>query len=237
RAVIQHDGSIHWEPGGVFKTICEIDITYYPFDEQCCTITFGAWSYHTSKMNLTNSIDKVNLESLERNGEWDIFRTVALRREVNTTTSNERVANVEFRIFMRRRYTFYILNVIVPSLMTSIILLSVFFSTPAQKVQIGVVVLLSFRILLLNVTDSIPKTSEHIPLLGVYLTLTMGITTLSMVLTVYVLNLYAVTDRPVPRWAEELWRKVAEIVDRMFFWIFLIAIAASTLYLLHPCVV
>ncbi len=36
RAIINSTGSIHWEPGGIFKTVCEIDITYYPFDEQDC---------------------------------------------------------------------------------------------------------------------------------------------------------------------------------------------------------
>jgi hypothetical protein len=63
------------------------------------------------------------------------------------------------------------MNVILPSVFTSILLLSVFFCTPAQKVQIGVVVLLSFRIFLLNVADDIPKTSDHIPLLGARSTL------------------------------------------------------------------
>ena len=91
----------------------------------------------------------------------------ALRREFFFESSpSERFANVVFVIHLRRRYTFYIMNVILPSLMTSILLLSVFFCTPAQKVQIGVVVLLSFRIFLLNVTDSIPRTSDHIPVLG-----------------------------------------------------------------------
>ena len=52
------------------------------------------------------------------------------------------------------------------SMVTSVLLLSIFYCPPGQKVQIGVVVLLSFRIFLLNVTDSIPKTSDHIPLLG-----------------------------------------------------------------------
>ena len=59
RAIIKSDGGVHWEPGGVFKTICEIDITYYPFDEQHCQLVFGAWSYHTTKMNLSNMIDTV----------------------------------------------------------------------------------------------------------------------------------------------------------------------------------
>ena len=34
------------------------------------------------------------------------------------------------------RYTFYVMNVILPSLMTSVLLLSIFFCTPAQKVCI-----------------------------------------------------------------------------------------------------
>ena len=34
RAIIRYDGVVRWEPGGVFQTMCQIDITYYPFDEQ-----------------------------------------------------------------------------------------------------------------------------------------------------------------------------------------------------------
>ena len=118
-------------------------------------------------MNLTNIADKVNMDSYEENGEWEIYRTEVIRGEFYfDCCPDERFANVAFSVFLRRRYTFYVMNVILPSLMTSVLLLSIFFCTPAQKVQIGVVVLLSFRIFLLNVTDSIPKTSDHIPLLG-----------------------------------------------------------------------
>ncbi len=147
--------------------MCEIDITYYPFDEQTCKLIFGAWSYQTKKMNLSNIGDVVNTDSFEKNGEWEIFKTKSQRKEFSfACCPKERFSNVEFTLVLKRRYTFYVMNVILPSLMTSVLLLSIFFCTPAQKVQIGVVVLLSFRIFLLNVTDSIPKTSDHIPLLG-----------------------------------------------------------------------
>ena len=43
-----------------------------------------------------------------------------------------------------------------------------------------------------------------VPILGIYLTCTMAITTLSMVLTVMVLNLHSVSERPVPRWVKIL---------------------------------
>ena len=74
RAVITTSGHIHWEPGGIFKTVCQIDITYYPFDEQRCDLMFGAWSYHTTKMNLSNVETIVNLDSYEENGEWEIYK-------------------------------------------------------------------------------------------------------------------------------------------------------------------
>ncbi len=34
QARISPQGIVNWEPGGVFKTMCRIDITYYPFDRQ-----------------------------------------------------------------------------------------------------------------------------------------------------------------------------------------------------------
>lgn len=43
--------------------MCEIDITYYPFDDQKCKLTFGAWTYHTGKMNMSNLAEKVNNDS------------------------------------------------------------------------------------------------------------------------------------------------------------------------------
>ena len=167
RAVLTSGGTLRWEPGGVFRTMCEIDITYFPFDEQSCALVFGAWSYHTTKMNLTNSSSEINMDSYEKNGEWQIVSTAANRDEFSyECCPDERFSFVAFQLHIRRRYTFYVMNVILPSMVTSILLLSIFYCPPGQKVQIGVVVLLSFRIFLLNVTDSIPKTSDHIPLLG-----------------------------------------------------------------------
>lgn len=53
QAVLRRNGKVRWEPGGVFRTMCPIDIRFYPFDEQTCELKFGSWSYYTTKMNLT----------------------------------------------------------------------------------------------------------------------------------------------------------------------------------------
>jgi len=41
-------------------------------------------------------------------------------------------------------------------------------------------------------------------------------------------------DAPVVQDYSKDWKRVAEIVDRLFFWLFLLAITLSTLVLLHP---
>jgi len=41
RVLIAYDGVVHWEPGGVFMTTCDIEILYFPFDMQACQIELG----------------------------------------------------------------------------------------------------------------------------------------------------------------------------------------------------
>ena len=72
---------------------------------------------------------------LQENGEWDIVDTKVERNEFSYKEApGEKFANIHFTIYLRRRHTFYVMNVILPSIMTSVLLLSVFFCTPAQKV-------------------------------------------------------------------------------------------------------
>ena len=56
-------------------------------------LIFGAWSYHTTKMNLTNSATVVNLDSYEENGEWEIYRTESrrnVREMLNISMNNKK---------------------------------------------------------------------------------------------------------------------------------------------------
>ena len=79
--------------------------------------------------------DLINMDSYKINGEWEIYSTLVKRNEFfYDCCPDERFANVAFILYMRRRHTFYVLNVILPSIMTSVLLLSVFFCTPGQKV-------------------------------------------------------------------------------------------------------
>ncbi|XP_062588347.1 neuronal acetylcholine receptor subunit alpha-6-like [Saccostrea cucullata] len=57
---VDYDGTIHWYPHMVFESICDIDISNYPFDKQTCNIVFETWSYTRWEINLTVSAAKVD---------------------------------------------------------------------------------------------------------------------------------------------------------------------------------
>jgi len=40
------NGTIKWNPPVIYKSYCPIDIKYYPFDEQNCTLKFGTWTHN-----------------------------------------------------------------------------------------------------------------------------------------------------------------------------------------------
>jgi nicotinic acetylcholine receptor len=53
----------------IYKSYCSIDIQYYPFDIQNCTLKFGLWTYYGSLVNLQFLTD--NQSSVIERG-WDL---------------------------------------------------------------------------------------------------------------------------------------------------------------------
>lgn len=50
KATIYHVGLVEWKPPAIFKSSCEIDVEFFPFDEQTCVLKFGSWTYDGFKV-------------------------------------------------------------------------------------------------------------------------------------------------------------------------------------------
>jgi hypothetical protein len=75
---------------------------------------------------------------------------------------------VEFTLYLRRRYTFYVMNIIVPCLLLSVLVMVSFCLPPdaGEKIALGISVLLAFTVFLLMVAENIPRTSLRTPVIG-----------------------------------------------------------------------
>ena len=169
RILLHSDGKLHWEPGGIFKTTCDIDIGYFPFDAQHCPLLIGSYSYYSTRMNISNASSKVSTHDFRVNGEWHVYDTSA---EWGIThldcCSGNGYAHVVFTLHLKRRYKFYIMNIVLPCVMLSVLIMIGFCLPPeaGEKISLGISVLLAFTVFLLMIADNIPRTSSAIPLIG-----------------------------------------------------------------------
>ncbi|XP_038659726.1 neuronal acetylcholine receptor subunit alpha-4-like isoform X3 [Scyliorhinus canicula] len=52
KAHLFYSGRIKWTPPAIYKSSCSIDVTFFPFDQQNCTMKFGSWTFDKAKIDL-----------------------------------------------------------------------------------------------------------------------------------------------------------------------------------------
>ncbi len=162
---------IQWVPGGKFVTSCQLDITLYPFDSQHCEMDFVDWTYDGRFVDLINGSNKIGMDVYKKHGEWDIIKTESMRLE-QFFDSDRGIPfpTVKFVLHLKRKPRFYMINVVAPCILMSVLALLVFYLPPdsGEKVSLGITVLLSFSVFLLLIAENVPKTSDYVPLIGTY---------------------------------------------------------------------
>jgi len=71
--VVYSSGTVSWIPLGLFISACAIDIQWFPFDDQKCTMKFGSWTYDGTKINLTAKEDTIDISTYQISGEWELL--------------------------------------------------------------------------------------------------------------------------------------------------------------------
>ncbi|XP_052281504.1 acetylcholine receptor subunit alpha-type acr-16-like [Dreissena polymorpha] len=207
-AMVDNDGHVFWPPIVRMRSSCKMDITFFPFDDQVCHLKLGSWAYDGFQVDVSNRTMEIDLTNFVDNGEWTLVDTRVVRNVIYYPCCPEPFPDVTFYIQLRRRVLYYLLNVIIPCMLLSMLTLASFCLPPdsGEKVTLGLTVLLAFSVFMLLVAENMPPTSEYVPLIGVYLTIIMGMSALSVVFSVFVLNFHHKTSikNPPPRWAKKM---------------------------------
>ncbi|XP_012938549.1 neuronal acetylcholine receptor subunit alpha-7 isoform X1 [Aplysia californica] len=207
--VLSSDGSNLWVPPGMFKSTCAIDITWFPFDDQLCDLKFGSWTYVGGLLNLTeDSSEGGDLSSFIRNGEWMLIGLPVERHVLQYDCCPEVYIDLTYTIHIRRRTLYYGFNIIIPCVLISSLTLLLFILPPdaGEKISLGVTILLSLMVFLLLVAETMPPTSDAVPLIGIYFACIMMMCSLSIVFTVVVLNFHyrSPDTHTMPRWVKRV---------------------------------
>ncbi|XP_040103636.1 neuronal acetylcholine receptor subunit alpha-4 [Oryx dammah] len=218
KAHLFHDGRVQWTPPAIYKSSCSIDVTFFPFDQQNCTMKFGSWTYDKAKIDLVSMHSRVDQLDFWDSGEWVIVDAVGTYNTRKYECCAEVYSDITYAFIIRRLPLFYTINLIIPCLLISCLTVLVFYlpSECGEKITLCISVLLSLTVFLLLITEIIPSTSLVIPLIGEYLLFTMIFVTLSIIITVFVLNVHHRSPRThtMPAWVR---RVFLDIVPRLLF--------------------
>ncbi|XP_033001379.1 neuronal acetylcholine receptor subunit alpha-2 [Lacerta agilis] len=219
KAHLFSNGSVKWTPPAIYKSSCSIDVTFFPFDQQNCKMKFGSWTYDKAKIDLESMERQVDLKDYWESGEWAIIHAVGTYNTKKYDCCTEIYPDITYSFVIRRLPLFYTINLIIPCLLISCLTVLVFYlpSDCGEKITLCISVLLSLTVFLLLITEIIPSTSLVIPLIGEYLLFTMIFVTLSIVITVFVLNVHhrSPSTHKLPQWVR------AVFLDFIPRWLFM----------------
>ncbi|VDM78142.1 unnamed protein product [Strongylus vulgaris] len=137
-------------------------------------LQFGSWTYSGNFIDLRiNGPEGMNISEqgmdisyYVENGEWNLL-AVPARNETNVF-DDQPYPSLYFYLVIQRRTLYYGLNLIIPSLLISLMTVLGFTLPPdaGEKITLEITILLSVCFFLSMVADMTPPTSEAVPLIG-----------------------------------------------------------------------
>ncbi|MCJ8733732.1 hypothetical protein PDJAM_G00227000 [Pangasius djambal] len=207
KAIIKYTGAVTWTPPASYKSACTMDVTFFPFDRQNCSMKFGSWTYDGTMVDLVLVNHQVDRSDFFDNGEWEILSATGTKGSRHDGTLS--YPFITYSFILKRLPLFYTLFLIIPCLGLSFLTVLVFYlpSDEGEKVTLSTSVLVSLTVFLLVIEEIIPSSSKVIPLIGEYLLFIMIFVTLSIIVTVFVINVHhrsSATYHPMAPWVRAL---------------------------------
>ncbi|KAL9822493.1 neuronal acetylcholine receptor subunit beta-3 isoform 4-T7 [Geothlypis trichas] len=208
------DHKLSWNPdeyGGITAIRVPSESLWLPdivlFEKQNCSMKFGSWTYDGNMVDLILVDENVDRKDFFDNGEWEILNAKGMKG--NRKDGLYSYPFVTYSFVLRRLPLFYTLFLIIPCLGLSFLTVLVFYlpSDEGEKLSLSTSVLVSLTVFLLVIEEIIPSSSKVIPLIGEYLLFIMIFVTLSIIVTVFVINVHhrsSATYHPMAPWVKRL---------------------------------
>lgn len=200
-AVLGYDGKVMWIPPSIYKSSCTIDVRYFPFDQQKCSMNFGSWTFSASQVQLALYQEKkhCDLSNYVFSGTWDLIDCPA-----EVTQKGKKYSEIKYDIILRRKTLFYTVNLLTPCVLISFLSVLTFYlpADAQEKVTLCISILLALVVFLLLVSKSLPPTSVTMPLISKYLFFTFIMNIITVIVSVAIININFRSPRTykMPRW-------------------------------------
>ncbi|XP_069928509.1 5-hydroxytryptamine receptor 3C-like [Oryctolagus cuniculus] len=207
---VSNEGHIKYNKPMRVVSICHLDIFYFPFDEQNCTLTFSSFIHTVEHLVLgtekeIQEVSNTSQNLIQSEGEWVLLGIHQTMEKMSVGTSQ--YDQITFYVAIRRRPSLFVINLLVPS--GFLVAIDAFsFYLPAEyenRAPFKMTLLLGYNVFLLMMNDLLPATGT--PLISVYFALCLSLMVASLLETVfitYLLHLATTQPPPMPQWLRSL---------------------------------
>ena len=177
---------LHWIP--VLLTLfCPMRMELFPFDTQFCPIVLAPWSYDSSQLQLwPNEKDVATVGKFEWDvsKKWIIQDFTGQRGVLHDPNNNRSYDQMNFWISLKRKSTFYVLNLLLPCYLISLIACLCYVIPPqgGDRINLLMTTFLSIVVFVLVVLEIVPEESDTLPLFSKFL---LGVMLLNMFQIIY----------------------------------------------------
>ncbi|XP_026863880.2 acetylcholine receptor subunit delta isoform X2 [Electrophorus electricus] len=215
-------GFVYWLPPAIFRSSCSINVYYFPFDWQNCSLKFSSLTYNAKEITLHLREDEdsensryyrvewiiIDPEGFTENGEWEIVHRPARKNTYKSIPmDSNKHQDITFYLIIKRKPLFYIVNIIIPCVLISFMVSLVYFlpADSGEKMSLSISVLLAQSVFLLLISQRLPETSMAVPLIVKYLMFIMILVTAVVLNCVVMLNYHFRTPSThvMTQWTKE----------------------------------
>ena len=170
--VLRHDGLVQMKTKPyIQRSTCHIKIRFFPFDEQKCQLKFGLWTYDWNHVDLQNSTAGPDKSLYLENEQWDLMYSCFKRNLESYICCPTKYVDVTLFVGIRRKPLYYMYKLVMPIVLLSALSMVGFlmpYNVGVVKANLSITLILSMTVFLLLVAETIPKTSEGLPLISKY---------------------------------------------------------------------
>lgn len=180
-------GKITWIPIEILQTECLIDISYFPFDKQNCSIILSLLITDPIQVqfaikNIT-VIDPHNnpLVVFRKNNQWSI----------TSWSQDQQKFDLTFSFVLQRKSKVYVQNILLPVVLLAFLNVLTFLipTDCGEKMGYCTTIFLSFTVFLTYISSLLPRSSDSVSLMEMYIIINLMCGTFTITITAFQLRM------------------------------------------------
>ncbi|KAG7158896.1 Neuronal acetylcholine receptor subunit alpha-6-like 4 [Homarus americanus] len=192
KALVYSTGEVLWVPPSLFKALCPLDYTYWPYETQTCDLFFGAWTYNGWQVDLQlyHNQSSVLAGNNKLSRSW-MMVSGKIQKHVIQYKDMPPYSLLQVSLVLTRTSPSFTSTVVLPACVISVLTL-VQFVLPLReprRLTLGCMSLLLTLLLLLYLATIIPPTATSLPIIVKFYGQTLVVVVVSVCVSASLLRL------------------------------------------------